>query len=72
MVIPIVSADSNFQSVAESEGQKGLAAAPIYPNYAIFSTPLKKMYAENVARLKALKKVVDPSNVMGLAGGFKF
>lgn len=63
---------ARIQSVAESEGQTDLAAAPLYPNYAIFSTPLENMYAENVARLKALKNVVDPDNVMGLAGGFKF
>ncbi|PFH46595.1 hypothetical protein AMATHDRAFT_77602 [Amanita thiersii Skay4041] len=49
-----------------------IADAPLYPNYAIFDTPLQKMYGENVDRLKALKARVDPNNVMGLAGGFKF
>ncbi|PFH46241.1 hypothetical protein AMATHDRAFT_77754 [Amanita thiersii Skay4041] len=49
-----------------------VADAPLYPNYAIFDTPLQKVYGVNVDRLKALKARVDPDNVMGLAGGFKF
>lgn len=44
----------------------------VYPNYAIFDTPFVKMYGANVARLQAIKEKVDPENVMGLAGGFKF
>ena len=48
------------------------ADAYVYPNYAIFGTPLEKMYGANVPRLQAIKKAVDPENVMGLAGGFKF
>ena len=43
----------------------------VYPNYAIFDTPLVKLYGANVERLQAIKKAVDPNNVMGLAGGFK-
>jgi len=35
-------------------------------------TPLERMYGTNVAKLKALRKEVDPNGVMGLAGGFKF
>jgi hypothetical protein len=30
------------------------------------------MYGDNLPTLRALKKVHDPKNVMGLAGGFKF
>lgn len=30
------------------------------------------MYGDNVAVLHLLKAAVDPTNVMGLAGGFKF
>ena len=48
------------------------ADAYAYPNYAVFDTPLEKMYGANVPRLQAIKKAVDPENVMGLAGGFKF
>ena len=59
-------------AVATADGQAGLASAPVYPNYAIFDTPLVNMYGGNVARLQALKAEVDPEDVMGLAGGFKF
>ncbi|KAG5633930.1 hypothetical protein H0H81_004361 [Sphagnurus paluster] len=43
-----------------------------YPNIAIFGTPLDKMYGSNVERLRELKVQVDPKDVMGLAGGWKF
>ncbi|KAF4610652.1 hypothetical protein D9613_006783 [Agrocybe pediades] len=57
---------------AIAEGQTSAIGAPIYPNYAIFDTPLSNIYGDNVPALQALKARVDPSNVMGLAGGFKF
>lgn len=44
----------------------------LYGNYALGDTPLEAMYGVNVERLARIKKVVDPKNVMGLAGGFKF
>ncbi|KAG6907669.1 hypothetical protein DXG01_007819 [Tephrocybe rancida] len=61
---------AQIRAVAIAEGQdlNGLA---IYPNYAIFDTPLETMYGGNVAALKDLKASVDPTNVMGLTGGFK-
>ena len=59
-----------IRNAAIKEGQT-IANAPLYPNYAIFDTPLENMYGRNVDRLKALKRAVDPSNVMGLAGGWK-
>ncbi|KIL59111.1 hypothetical protein M378DRAFT_85489 [Amanita muscaria Koide BX008] len=62
---------TRIRDVAVAEGQD-LSNAPLYPNYAIFDTPLSQMYGGNVEKLNALKKRVDPSNVMGLAGGFKF
>ncbi|KAL4069900.1 hypothetical protein V8B97DRAFT_1900693 [Scleroderma yunnanense] len=46
--------------------------APLYPNIAIFDTPLERIYGDNVQSLRAIKQSVDPNNVMGLAGGFKF
>ena len=55
----------------EAEGQD-VADAALYNNYAIFDTPLERMYGDNVARLSALKAQYDPENVMGLAGGWKF
>ncbi|KAL4072440.1 hypothetical protein V8B97DRAFT_1899443 [Scleroderma yunnanense] len=46
--------------------------APLYNNYAISDTPLESIYGDNVQLLKLIKQKVDPNNVMGLAGGFKF
>jgi hypothetical protein len=60
-----------LRAVAVSEGQQ-IEQAPLYPNYAIYDTPLETMYGGNLGRLQALKKLHDPNNVMGLAGGFKF
>lgn len=53
-------------------GGQDIANASSYGNYAIFDTPLSSIYGDNVARLQAIKAAVDPTNVMGLAGGFKF
>ncbi|PFH48227.1 hypothetical protein AMATHDRAFT_65924 [Amanita thiersii Skay4041] len=73
--------DANFEKIRQSadrirkvavEADPSIADAPLYPNYAIFDTPLEKMYGGNVDRLKALRSRVDPDNVMGLTGGFKF
>ena len=60
-----------IRDVAIADGQD-IINAPLYPNYAIFGTPLKDMYGANVDKLRILKRRVDPDNVMGLAGGFKF
>ena len=42
------------------------------PGNAAYDTALEDIYGVNVPRLKALKQRVDPTNVMGLTGGFKF
>ncbi|KAF9078750.1 FAD dependent oxidoreductase [Rhodocollybia butyracea] len=57
--------------VALAEGQIGVESAAIYPNYAIYNTPLDRLYGDNVARLQSIRATVDPDNVMALAGGFK-
>lgn len=62
---------AQITSVALAEGQNGVDTAPIYPNYAIYSTPLERVYGDNLARLQSIKAAVDPNNVMGLAGGWK-
>jgi len=49
-----------------------IKTASLYTNYAIFDTPLERMYGDNVQSLRAIKQEVDPNNVMALAGGFKF
>ncbi|KAF8551796.1 FAD-binding domain-containing protein [Imleria badia] len=59
-----------LQAKAIAEGLSD-ADTVVYPNFAIYDTPLDKLYGANVPRLQAIKKAVDPNNVMGLAGGFK-
>jgi len=61
-----------IRSQAIAQGQAQVATAPLYPNYAIYDTPLNEMYGDNIPKLKALKVLVDPLDVMGLAGGYKF
>ncbi|THV05591.1 FAD-binding domain-containing protein [Dendrothele bispora CBS 962.96] len=41
-----------------------------YPNYALVGTPLELIYGDSLPRLRELKAVVDPQNVMNLTGGF--
>ncbi|KAG6864858.1 hypothetical protein C0991_006759 [Blastosporella zonata] len=62
---------AQIKSVALAEGQD-ISDLAVYPNYAIYDTPLDGLYGDNVATLQELKATVDPNNVMGLAGGFKF
>ncbi|KAF8551799.1 FAD-binding domain-containing protein [Imleria badia] len=54
---------------AQSDGD--ITNLALYPNYAIFDTPLVDLYGANLPRLQAIKAAVDPDNNMGLAGGFK-
>jgi hypothetical protein len=61
----------NLRAAALKDGQD-VEHAAVYPNYALFDTPLEDMYGKNVARLHALRQAIDPNNVMGLAGGFRF
>lgn len=58
-------------NVALGEGQDGIVGAALYPNYAVYDTPIDRIYGDNLSRLQAIKASVDPENVMGLAGGFK-
>ncbi|KAJ7732366.1 FAD-binding domain-containing protein [Mycena maculata] len=62
---------AHLTAVAEADGQ-AIANAPLYTNYALYDTPLERIYGDNLPRLQAIKAAVDPDNVMGLAGGFKF
>ncbi|KAJ7107008.1 FAD-binding domain-containing protein [Mycena epipterygia] len=62
---------AQLTAVALQDGQ-AIAQAPLYTNYALSDTPLERIYGANLPRLRAIKAAVDPGNVMGLAGGFKF
>ncbi|KAI9439708.1 FAD-binding domain-containing protein [Lactarius indigo] len=59
------------QVVADAEGQN-VSDAAVYVNYAMFGTPLEEIYGQNVPRLRRIRAAIDPNDVMGLAGGFKF
>lgn len=67
----VVQSQKQLKIAAVADGQK-VADAPLYPNYAPFDTPLELLYGSNVNRLQGIKRTIDPHNVMGLAGGFKF
>ncbi|KAI9441217.1 FAD-binding domain-containing protein [Lactarius indigo] len=54
-----------------ADGQN-VSHAAVYVNYALFDTPLEDIYGANVARLRKIRAEIDPKDVMGLAGGFKF
>ncbi|KAF8884013.1 FAD-binding domain-containing protein [Infundibulicybe gibba] len=62
--------DKKFREVAEIDGQD-ITAAACYPNIAAPDTPLENMYGRNLDRLRHIKRVYDPEDVMGLAGGYK-
>jgi len=59
-----------LQGLAINDDQSNAPEA-VYPNYAIYDTPLVNLYGENLPRLREIKAAVDPENVMGLTGGFK-
>lgn len=60
---------SHLQNIAVAENILGKAK---YNNYALFGTAIQDLYGINTNRLRQIKSKVDPSNIMGLAGGFKF
>jgi hypothetical protein len=60
-----------IRDVALADGQNVSDAAK-YPNYALFGTPLEDMYGGNVERLRKIRAAIDPGDVMGLTGGWKF
>jgi hypothetical protein len=60
-----------IRAAALADGQNVSHAAK-YVNYALFGTPLEGMYGGNVDRLRNIRAAIDPEDVMGLAGGWKF
>ncbi|KAN0139372.1 hypothetical protein V8E53_002873 [Lactarius tabidus] len=43
-----------------------------YTNFAVYGTPLEKIYGKSIVRLREIKEKDDPFHVMDLTGGFKF
>jgi hypothetical protein len=60
-----------IRAAALADGQNVSCAAK-YVNYAIYGTPLEEMYGGNVERLREIRAAIDPEDVMGLTGGWKF
>ena len=60
-----------IKTVAIADGQNVSHAAK-YVNYALFGTPLEDMYGGNLERLREIRGKIDPKDVMGLTGGWKF
>jgi len=60
-----------IHAAALADGQN-VSHAAVYVNYALFDTPLEDMYGRNVKRLGEIRGKIDPEDVMGLTGGFKF
>ena len=61
-------------SLIEAGIQDGqdLKDAALYVNYALFGTPVERMYGGHLEWLRKIRKKYDPEDVMGLAGGWKF
>jgi hypothetical protein len=60
-----------IRAAALADGQNVSHAAK-YVNYALSGTPLEDTYGGNVERLRKIRAAIDPGDVMGLAGGWKF
>ena len=60
-----------IHTAALADGQN-VSHGAVYVNYALYGTPLKDMYGGNVKRLREIRAVIDPDDVMGLTGGWKF
>ncbi|CAE7186855.1 unnamed protein product [Rhizoctonia solani] len=59
------------QAIAEGQDIQG-AKQIKYGNYAAAAEGLSSIYGANLPRLKNLKKSYDPTNIMRLAGGYRF
>ncbi|PBK85372.1 FAD dependent oxidoreductase [Armillaria gallica] len=67
------SEDDVFHDAARQTTERLRAEGePMYPNYAIYDTPVADMFGEvGVKRMEATRERVDPHGVMMLTGGFK-
>ena len=71
MALALRNISQTIHTTALKDGQN-VSNAAVYVNYALFGTPLKDMYGGNVERLREIRAAIDPDDVMGLAGGWKF
>ena len=71
MAFALRNISDTVHAVALADGQDVSHAAK-YPNYALFGTSLEDMYGGNIERLRKIRAAVDPKDVMGLTGGWKF
>ncbi|PBK85371.1 FAD dependent oxidoreductase [Armillaria gallica] len=67
------SEDDTFHDAARRTAERlGAEGESIYPNYALYGTPVVDMFGEEgVKRMEATRERVDPHGVMMLTGGFK-
>jgi len=63
---------ARLRSLVVKEQGASYENAPLYPNFAIYTTPLSELYGENLPVLQKLKQKYDPHGVMNLAGGWRF
>jgi hypothetical protein len=71
MAFALRNISNTIHATALADGQN-VSHAAVYVNYALFGTPLKDMYGGNVERLRQIRAAIDPEDVMGLTGGWKF
>jgi hypothetical protein len=66
--IQVLSAPITEAGIKDGQDLKDAAHCP---NFALFGTPLEKIYGKNVKRLREIKQKYDPFRIMDLTGGFK-
>ena len=71
MASAIRSIADEIRDAALADGQN-VSHAARYVNYALFGTPVEELYGGNVERLGKIRAAIDPDDVMGLTGGWKF
>ena len=62
---------NTIQAFAVSQGQSRWDDIH-HPNLSLDDTPKELLFGSNIPRLQKIKQAVDPKNIMGLTGGFKF
>lgn len=70
-VAAVEESTNRLSLIAKAEGLLADNPPTLYGNYVNSKTPLVDIYGDNLPHLRTLKAKVDPTNVMGLAGGFK-